>query len=99
MKDGLWQAVLGEIELSVSRASYITWFKNTCLLQQKDNILIVGVPNVFINTNQNNINLDYILDKVRYWVLSALLRVLRSGLLILRGSFTESKSLILIAFK
>ena len=48
MQDHLWQAVLGEIELSVSRASYVTWFKNTQLLRQKDNVLVVGVPNVFI---------------------------------------------------
>jgi len=48
MQDGLWQAVLGEIELSVSRASYLTWFKNTTLLRQKDDILVIGVPNVFI---------------------------------------------------
>ncbi len=48
MQDGLWQAVLGEIELTVSRASYITWFKNTRLLRHKDNILVIGVPNVFI---------------------------------------------------
>lgn len=48
MQDHLWQAVLGEIELSVSRASYVTWFKNTQLLREKDNILVIGVPNVFI---------------------------------------------------
>ncbi len=48
MSDGLWQAVLGEIELSVSRASFITWFKNTRLLRYKDGVLVVGVPNVFI---------------------------------------------------
>lgn len=48
MTDGLWQAVLGEIELSVSRASYLTWFKNTQLLKQKEGGLVVGVPNVFI---------------------------------------------------
>lgn len=48
MNDGLWQAVLGEIELTVSRASYMTWFKNTVLLKQKDNVLFIGVPNVFI---------------------------------------------------
>lgn len=48
MNDGLWQAVLGEIELSVSRASFITWFKNTRLLRYKDGVLVVGVPNVFI---------------------------------------------------
>ncbi len=48
MRDGLWQAVLGEIELSVSRASYVTWFKNTRLIRQTDEVLVVGVPNVFI---------------------------------------------------
>lgn len=48
MQDSLWQAVLGEIELSVSRASYVTWFKNTRLIKHKDDVLVVGVPNVFI---------------------------------------------------
>lgn len=48
MQDSLWQAVLGEIELSVSRASFVTWFKNTRMLRHKDNVLVVGVPNVFI---------------------------------------------------
>lgn len=46
--DALWQAVLGEIELSVSRANYMTWFKNTTLIKNKDGVLVVGVPNVFI---------------------------------------------------
>ncbi len=44
----MWQAVLGEIELSVSRGNYVTWFKNTHMLRYKDNILVIGVPNVFI---------------------------------------------------
>ncbi len=48
MQDNLWQTVLGEIELTVSRASYITWFKNTRMLRYKDNVLVIGVPNVFI---------------------------------------------------
>jgi chromosomal replication initiator protein len=48
MQDSLWQAVLGEIELSVSRASFVTWFKNTRLIRHKDDVLVVGVPNVFI---------------------------------------------------
>lgn len=48
MQDNLWQTVLGEIELTVSRGAYVTWFKNTRLLRHKDNILVVGVPNVFI---------------------------------------------------
>lgn len=48
MQDSLWQAVLGEIELSVSRGSFVTWFKNTRLLRHKNNVLVIGVPNVFI---------------------------------------------------
>ncbi len=46
--DHLWQAVLGEIELTVSRGNYVTWFKNTRLLRFKDDVLTIGVPNVFV---------------------------------------------------
>lgn len=48
MHDTLWQAVLGEIELSVSHGNYVTWFKNTKLVRNKDNIIIIGVGNIFI---------------------------------------------------
>jgi len=48
MQDSLWQAVLGEIELSVSHASFVTWFKNTRMLRRNDELMVVGVPNVFI---------------------------------------------------
>lgn len=49
MRDSdLWQAVLGEIELSISRASFVTWFKNTQLLKRDEKTLVVGVSNVFI---------------------------------------------------
>lgn len=48
MNNGVWQAVLGEIELSVSRGNFVTWFKNTQLVQQSDELVVIGVPNVFI---------------------------------------------------
>jgi chromosomal replication initiator protein len=47
-QDTLWQAVLGEIEVSVSRGNFVTWFKNTALLRLDDESAVVGVPNVFI---------------------------------------------------
>lgn len=47
-QDVLWQTVLGEIELSVSRGNFITWFKNTALLKLDDTTAIIGVPNVFV---------------------------------------------------
>lgn len=46
--ESLWQAVLGEIELSVTRGNYVTWFKHTTLLKNKDGVLVVGVPTVFV---------------------------------------------------
>ena len=65
MKDSLWQAVLGEIELSVSRASYVTWFKNTVLLRNKDNVLVVGVPTVFVKNQLERKFNELILDVLK----------------------------------
>lgn len=45
--DGVWSAVLGEIELSVSRGSFVTWFKNTSLSQKDDGSYVVLVQNIF----------------------------------------------------
>jgi chromosomal replication initiator protein len=47
-QDRLWQAVLGDIEIGLSRGNYLTWFKNTQLLKHDEDRVIVGVPNVFI---------------------------------------------------
>ena len=48
MNHVLWQAVLGEIELSVSRAAYVTWFKNTELVDYtNDGNVTIAVPNIF----------------------------------------------------
>jgi len=65
MQDNLWQAVLGEIELSVSRASYVTWFKNTRLLRHKDNVMVVGVPNVFIKQQLERKFNDLIVETIK----------------------------------
>lgn len=43
----LWQGVLGEIELTVSKANFITWFKNTKIYSKKDGLVIINVPNGF----------------------------------------------------
>jgi len=43
----LWQAVLGEVELNLSKANFTTWFKNTFISSHEDNKVIVGVPNTF----------------------------------------------------
>jgi chromosomal replication initiator protein len=43
----LWQSVLGEIELSVSHATFTTWFKNTELIDQSESGITISVPNIF----------------------------------------------------
>lgn len=43
----LWQAVLGEIELSLSKANFTTWFKNTFISSHQDNKVVICVPNTF----------------------------------------------------
>jgi chromosomal replication initiator protein len=65
MKDSLWQAVLGEIELTVSRASFITWFKNTELLSNKDGLLVVGVPTVFVKNQLERKFNELIIDTLK----------------------------------
>ncbi|MCA9340923.1 chromosomal replication initiator protein DnaA [Candidatus Saccharibacteria bacterium] len=48
MDQAIWRGVLGEIEIDVSRATFVTWFKNTELVDSTDNSLVVSVPNVFV---------------------------------------------------
>lgn len=61
----LWQAVLGEIELSVSRGNFITWFKSTTLLRQADDVIVIGVPNVFIKQQLERKYNQLIIDTLR----------------------------------
>lgn len=41
----LWEAVLGQIELKISRAHFTTWFKNTFISDYRAGTIVVAVPN------------------------------------------------------
>ncbi|KAA0206712.1 chromosomal replication initiator protein DnaA [Candidatus Uhrbacteria bacterium] len=43
----LWQAALGELELTLSKANFTTWFKNTFLSEIEGTKAVVSVPNTF----------------------------------------------------
>lgn len=43
----VWQAVLGELEIGISRANFITWFKNTFIYSIREGRVIISVPNDF----------------------------------------------------
>lgn len=42
-----WQAALGELELTLSKANFTTWFKNTYISSTDEGKVIVCVPNTF----------------------------------------------------
>src|SRR3989344_4040204 len=43
----LWTAALGEIEIQISRPNFLTWFKNSTLVEKRDGTATVGLPNGF----------------------------------------------------
>ena len=61
----LWKAVLGEMELSLSRANFTTWFKNTSIISRDKNAVLVSVPNGFIKEWLENKFNRKILDSIR----------------------------------
>ena len=44
----VWQAVLGKLQLQVSRPSYETWLKGTVGVTYGDGEFVVGAPNAFV---------------------------------------------------
>lgn len=61
----VWQAVLGEIELSVSRGNFMTWFKQSHLLKCDDSSATIGVPNVFIKQQLERKYNDLIVETLK----------------------------------
>lgn len=44
----LWNSVLTQISLEVSRVNFNTWFKNSVIADYKDGNVVIGVPNQFV---------------------------------------------------
>jgi len=44
----LWRNILGELQITLSKANFETWFKNTFILDYKKNVFTVGVPTFFV---------------------------------------------------
>lgn len=44
---GLWQAALSEIEIQVSHPNFVTWFKNSALIDKNDSTALIALPNAF----------------------------------------------------
>lgn len=57
-------AVLGQIELSISKANFITWFKNTGILDNHEGSVTISVPNGFAK--------EWLENKYNLYILRAL---------------------------
>jgi len=63
----IWQAVLAELELSISKASFVTWFKNTGIISLQESAIVICVPNQF--------QLSWIQQKYHTMILKSLERI------------------------
>lgn len=60
----LWDNALVEIELSVSKANFTTWFKDTYILKHEEGVVYLAVPNAFVRT--------WLYDKYHKFILKSL---------------------------
>ena len=56
----IWRNTLLELEVSISRANFTTWFKNTFILDYKKGVFIIGVPTFFVEDWLRKKYLDHI---------------------------------------
>lgn len=61
----LWSKCLSEIELSISKANFTTWFKNTYILKEEGGVIQIGVPNEFVK--------DWLYNKFHKLILKTLI--------------------------
>lgn len=61
----LWQHVLSEVELSVSKASFNTWFQHTGIQSKQDGVVFISVPNSFAKEWLENKFNKFILKSLR----------------------------------
>nr|KKS47819.1 MAG: Chromosomal replication initiator protein DnaA [Candidatus Giovannonibacteria bacterium GW2011_GWF2_42_19] len=44
----IWQAALTDLEVSVSKANFVTWFQNTSIATRQSGTIVLCVPNAFV---------------------------------------------------
>lgn len=60
----MWESALAEIELTVSKATFTTWFKDTAVSRIEDGVVFLLVPNTFVK--------DWLLTKYHKFILKCL---------------------------
>ena len=60
----LWDSVLVEVELNVSKANFSMWFKETYIIKIEDGVISLSVPNIFVK--------DWLLNKFHKFLIKCL---------------------------
>ncbi len=60
----LWDSVLVDVEINVSKANFNTWFKDTFIYKIEDGIAFLSVPNAFVK--------QWLMDKYHSFILKSL---------------------------
>ncbi len=60
----LWDSVLVEVELNVSKANFSMWFKETYIIKFDDGIVYLSIPNIFVK--------DWLLNKFHKFLIRCL---------------------------
>jgi len=87
----LWENVLVEAELNVSKATFNTWFSETYIVKEESGVVYVGVPNEFVKT--------WLVEKYHKFILKtlrALVDRIRSVEYIVTKEKTEVKEVVQI---
>jgi chromosomal replication initiator protein len=63
----LWDSVLVEMELNLSKPNFNTWFKDTSIIRQEEGAVYLGVPNTFVQ--------DWMSSKFHNMILKSLRRL------------------------
>jgi chromosomal replication initiator protein len=105
IKEELWQAVLAQIQLTISPANFATWFKDTGIVSYKEGEVVISVPNSFAKEWLENkygktiskvlYGLDREIKEVKYNVGKADLKVFKKP----QPSFSEAGQLEFEEFK
>ncbi len=60
----LWENVLVEVELAISKSNFKMWFRDTHIVRREDGVVVVGVPSEFVK--------DWLSQKYHKMILKAL---------------------------
>src|SRR3989344_5783263 len=61
----LWNKTLADMELTVSRANFATWFKDTGIIDHNEGVITIAVPNAFAKEWLENKYNKFILKSLR----------------------------------